>query len=285
MVFIPWDADDAEIEALHALQDGVSAQLRAPLWAWMYQLLDRDRGYVSLTLAHEIQSALRKTLGAPATGFMKVDSLLGQLFKADDREILRTTDFLLSRLRAPYEDYSAETLNGILEANSSAMHAALVGGNWRLARRLPAGVIESVQSAIALDVQAGALLTAAWNFAFGVEQQPTQAMDAAVRAVETLAIEKFVPNKSSASLGDAIGTMKAQGTWTHGLRELDGKAPAQETIYDMLQTLWAGQQYRHVHKDAAAPTTLQAQTHVHLAATLVAWLATGAITRGTAAGR
>jgi hypothetical protein len=104
-------------------------------------------------------------------------------------------------------------------------------------------------------------------------------MDLAVKAVEHVAVPVVVPLQKKATPGHVVGAITNNGDWTHGLREIDGKAPSNGTIHHMLQTVWAGHQYRHATGATTPPSVAQAQTLVQLAATLVAWFSSGAIVR------
>jgi hypothetical protein len=83
-------------------------------------------------------------------------------------------------------------------------------------------------------------------------------MDFAVKAVERAVTPVVCPKHSSPSLGNAISDVRQQGNWTHNLRSDGDKAPPNTTIHHMLQTLWAGQHYRHVDQNAVPPTLQQA---------------------------
>lgn len=145
--------------------------------------------------------------------------------------------------------------------------------------RLPAGMEEIAQTAIDSAQEAGPLLYKSWQYAFGLEPRPPEAMDFAVKAVEPVVKPVVCPNHAERSLGNAVAYVRDQGNWTHNLHVDGDKAPPSETIHNTLQTPWAGQHYRHVDQNAVPPRFEQAQAHVQLAALLVGWFSSGVVRR------
>jgi len=283
MTWVPFDATEDEITELLVLREGIPRSLRMPLYAWLALELrsPRDNRFADVRLIHALQSALRIELTHERSGFESIDSALNELEAYGDAQIIRAVDYLASRVKHTSSDTPDRiaSLNKLLIGNSSAYECRFDGTAYRIALRVPSGVRDITQSVAAADAQAGGLLLQAWNYAYGLDVKPAEAMDSAVRAVEALAIQLFAPKATNATLGTAISTMRDQGNWTHGLRDKTNKAPAQLTIYYMLQTLWEGQEYRHVNRNAQLPTVEQARTHVQLASTLVGWLSGGNVYR------
>jgi hypothetical protein len=283
MVFVPFDATEEEVAALSVVRDGIPTSMEAPLRAWITRQIGGRFSILfeglaaNLTVVHELQAALHLDLGAPASGDMRLDHVIGAIFAKGERTIMQVTDFLLSRLN-PAAD-GIQSISKTLDWTHSKYCVITSGGEPRLALRLAEGLAETAQSIINEAGQSGPLLAKAWHYAFGVEPQPAEAMDFAVKAVELAVTPVVCPKHSSPSLGNAISDVRQQGNWTHNLRSDGDKAPSNTTIHHMLQTLWAGQHYRHVDQTAVPPTLEQAQSHVQLAALLVGWFSSGAVSR------
>lgn len=286
MVFVPFDATEDEVTALSVIRDGIPPEMEASLRAWMRsRLIGRsmvvmDADFADLRLVHELQAALRLQLGAPASGYLELDRAIGAVYAKGVQAVMRVTDFLLSRIDPAIEGEAIMSLARTLDWAHCKYRVDWSGPRARLSARLPAGVEEVAQTSISSSKEAGPLLFKAWQYAFGLTSQPAEAMDFAVKAVELVVTPIVCPNHPKPSLGSAVAYIRDQGNWTHNLRTDGDKAPPNETIYDMLQTLWAGQHYRHVDQNAVPPTLEQAQAHVQLAALLVGWFSSGSITRG-----
>jgi hypothetical protein len=286
MVFVPFDATEDEVSALSVIRDGIPDSMEAPLRAWIGgQLIGRyssvHNGYVvELPAVHAVQAALHLTLGAQASGDIRLEHVLGAIYAKGEQTVMRVADFLLSRLWD--HDEEVRSLSQTLDWSHSKYRVDVSGDEPRLALRLKEGLAEVAQSIIDKASDAGPLLAKAWHYAFGIQPQPAEAMDFAVKAVERAVTPIICPNHPRPSLGNAIAYVREQGNWTHNLRTDGDKAPPNTTIHHMLQTLWVGQQYRHVDRNAIPPTVEQAQAHVQLAALLVGWFASETVTRGSA---
>jgi hypothetical protein len=102
-----------------------------------------------------------------------------------------------------------------------------------------------------------------------------------VRAVEVAAIPIVIPNDSGATLGRVIPALRdAPSKWRVVLTPSRGSNPV-ETVAHMCELLWKSQWDRHGVADESVPLNVsleEAQTAVHLAATLVQWFTSGAVT-------
>ncbi|MFF2348076.1 hypothetical protein [Pseudarthrobacter sp. NPDC058119] len=288
MVFVPFDATDDEISALTVVREAIPPEMEASLRRWIMDRLRSQSMVVlaydvaDLRLVHEVQAALRINLGAPADGYLQLDRAVGAIYAKGVQVIMRVTDFLLSRIDPSQEPETIASLTRLLDWSHCKYKVDMSGPTARLAARLPEGIEEVAQTAIGSSQEAGPLLFKAWQYAFGLTPQPAEAMDFAVKAVELVVTPIVCPNHPSPSLGNAVAYIRDQGNWAHNLRVDGDKAPPNTTIHHLLQTLWAGQHYRHVDQNAVPPTLGQAQAHVQLAALLVGWFSSGAVKRGEA---
>ncbi|MFD5276828.1 hypothetical protein ACFWIX_04625 [Pseudarthrobacter sp. NPDC058362] len=285
MVFVPFDATEDEIVALSVIREALPPEMEAPLRSWIGGRLRRQSSvytgtdYANLSLVHNVQTALRINLGAPADGLMELDRAIGAIYAKGVPVIMRVADFLLSCTNPSHEPEVIAALARTLDWSHCKYKVDMSGPTARLSARLPEGVQEVAQAAIDSSQDAGPLLFKAWQYAFGLTPQPAEAMDFAVKAVELVVTPVVCPNHPKPSLGNAVAYVRDQGNWTHNLRVDSDKAPPNTTIHHMLQTLWSGQHYRHVDQNAVPPTLEQAQAHVQLAALLVGWFSCGVVTR------
>lgn len=129
------------------------------------------------------------------------------------------------------------------------------------------------------DPTAGQLLRHAWNTAYAREPDPTTAYRDAVRAVEQLACPLVLPHDNRATLGKVISHLKQGGSvrWRFALVDRDDTDTV-DPLVAILERLWTGQVSRHGGGRNSRDQT-QAEAAVHLAATLVQLLATGALAR------
>ena len=150
-----------------------------------------------------------------------------------------------------------------------------------LVERVPSGVQETVEGAIAASGSAGMVLGRAWRDVHGIDAKDSPAYAYAVRAVEIAAIAVVMPRKTDATLGNVLGQMRADGDWRLPFRESD-QAPSAEVLLGLLRTLWFGHRDRHGSADYSDVTHDEARAAVTLAATLVDWFASGAVQRRNA---
>lgn len=283
MVFIPFDASEDEITQLSVIRSPLPPDLRSPLRSWLRSVLLLQgiypgTDYINISLGHDLQTALQRDFGLPANGFPELNPLLDQLF-SEQKLLFRAVDYLLSQMQSASSSKAGQ-LARMLDQSRAKYAVDMSNYRPRLTMRLVDGIEETVQEAVnASDTTAGQLLATAWSYAFGMEPKPQEAMDAAVKAAERAVTPIICPVHPKPSLGIAARVVMDQKDWDHGLRVDGGFAPANETIYCMLQTLWAGQQYRHVDQHAIPPTVEQARTHVMLAATIVGWFSSGSVGR------
>ncbi|MGA5498745.1 hypothetical protein ACPCSP_30800 [Streptomyces cinereoruber] len=122
-------------------------------------------------------------------------------------------------------------------------------------------------------------LATAWQAAYGRSPDPVRAYSESIKAVESAAHAVIQPNHPKATLGTMLGELKgARHKFTFAIPAGSGDpiAPAES----LMRVLWDGQTSRHGGQTPTSPETLEAaRASVHLAATLVQWFASGAVTR------
>lgn len=102
----------------------------------------------------------------------------------------------------------------------------------------------------------------------------------AIRAVESAAHATIEPNNAKATLGTMLGQFRnAPHVYRIAIPGPDGSGSI-TPLTAMMELLWTGQTSRHGGQTPTRPETFQeAQMAVHLAATLVQWFTSGAVTR------
>jgi hypothetical protein len=131
--------------------------------------------------------------------------------------------------------------------------------------------------------KAGKRLAEAWEAAFGISPNPSQAYRLAVKAVEAASARVVIPKDPDPSLGKVIGRIMQSGLFRlPHLREEPNGVTSHDVLLYNLKQLWWGQHDRH---DGLETSTLpddvtqdEAESAVMLAVTLVGWFETGKIT-------
>jgi hypothetical protein len=170
----------------------------------------------------------------------------------------------------------AEALDRLDQILADAGSAFTV--DWRqrcLGRRVDAAATAAAEQAIAADP--GGHLQAAWTAAYGRNPDPAKAYDEAVRAVEAAAIPVVLPKDTRATLGKVLNHLKnASGKWELAIEGPNAGDIAPLTA--MVRLLWEGHVARHAGGPNFRPQRQdEAEMAVHLAATLVQWLVSGAV--------
>ena len=171
-----------------------------------------------------------------------------------------------------------QRLDHILELGSSAYRVAESGR--QLEHRLdPTVTAATTYTIVTTGPTAGELLSDAWDQAYGLHPDPTTAYRQAVRAVEEVAGPLVLPNSARPTLGTIRDHLRDGGhKWRFVLVDKDG-ADAVDPLVVMLDRLWTGQVSRHGGgRNSRDQTQAEAEAAVHLAATLVQLLTSGALT-------
>ncbi len=136
-------------------------------------------------------------------------------------------------------------------------------------------------TAAAASPESGGHLSAAWTAAYGRHPDPDKAYAEAVKAVEAAACPVVLPSNGTATLGKVRDHLRdASAKWELVVPGKDGTPGPVTPVIALMTTLWEGQRSRH----AGTPTSrrqlqTEAEAVIHLAATLVQWLHSGALRR------
>lgn len=192
----------------------------------------------------------------------------------DQEFALNVVEVLLSE---PPFSHTPITLRQLLADSNSQYEVR--SDDEGLQERITPGAKEAVQGSIATagGTSAGDHLTEAWNNAYGLNLDPVKSYSEAIKAVESAAAPLISPSNLKATLGTIRGEIKANPSkWTFVLPSVS--VPSTEVVVGMISMLWEGQTSRHGGVNPTRPESIEeARAAVHLAATLVQWFMSGAI--------
>ncbi|MGZ0212781.1 MAG: hypothetical protein ACKVI4_09895 [Actinomycetales bacterium] len=277
--YTPFGMTAEEAKGFHVLREDLSAGARTSLITWLSRQLTRtgQPAYAAEVLCREVQLHTDVSLGIGPGSLYDAKIVTRQLQSKSDLNLLRVTDYLLSRGKPSSSTHPVET---VLAVAHSLWTVGLREGRVGLVDRVTEGVRAAAED-VATRGTAGRVLARAWANIHGFEKKASAAYGDAVRAVEIVAIECVQKNNQAATLGTVIGQMKADGDWALPLRE-HHEAPAPELLLAMLRTLWFGHRDRHGKADYSDVTDEETRAAVALAVTLVDWFDSGAISRRAA---
>lgn len=256
--------------------EGVPAHLVRPLRDWVRHQLDGDRRRMDESVASLICVRLRYTREPRTTA-------VAQLASAADLELLDVVDEVLA-LGAELGREGGSALEMWLSEGGSAYKVSDDGSGleWRVDPTVAAAAKVAVEAA-SNEPSAGSAsehLELAWRAAYGLHPDPIRAYGEAIKAVESAAHAVVQPNHKRATLGTMLGEIgSARAKFSTAIVTAPAGDPV-AVVEAMMRALWDGQTSRHGKQTPTVPETLEAaRAGVHLAATLVQWFISGAVTR------
>ncbi|WP_406399812.1 hypothetical protein OH805_12180 [Streptomyces sp. NBC_00879] len=265
--------------------DDVPAHLLEPLQSWVNLAL-AHLGYRETEVARLICLRLRIDAGKPRTSYSGRSHYPEALVDQEGAELLDVVDALLGYpdVDVKVRPSQVEELSKLLDEGGSAyrINEDLDG----LEERVTAPVRDAVTQALAdaaSNTSAGSAadhLASAWSAAYGRHPDPARAYSEAIKSVESAAHAVVEPNNAKATLGTMLGVIRnSPSKFTTVLFIPTGKEPI-TSVQAMMQALWDGQTSRHGAQTGTVPETLEAaRASVHLAATVVQWFTSGAVSR------
>ncbi|MFF8618531.1 hypothetical protein [Streptomyces sp. NPDC015350] len=257
--------------------DGVPAHLLAPLQEWVNGVLSpRKPGAEEQALFICLQLRI-----PPSRSHHGQALYVKPLVQSAGAHLLDVVDKLLQTKTA--HGYEVDQLSQILDDAGSAyrINEAADGLEERVTPAVRDAVLHTIAEAAGAPAAGSAAdhLATAWRAAYGRNPDPVRAYSEAVKAVESAAHAVVQFNHSGATLGSMLGEFKtARHKFATVIPDPDGDPLA--PVEAMMRALWKGQTSRHGAKDATVLETPEtARASVHLAATLVQWFLSGAVTR------
>lgn len=279
--WVPFGLSEDEAERYNVLVDGVPTKLREPLIHWLKHLLaSSERPYrVTNSRTRHLEMLTGIHVGLPEESYVKWVDYAEVLRKMDSLTMLRVVDAVLS---VGWYATRAQGLDEVLTLSKSRWMVGTRMGKAGLVAREPEGVQDMVEGTIASSGTAGQILARAWGKVHALTPDDSGAYADAVRAVETAAQPVVERDNTEATLGGIAAVMRNQGDWRLPLREHQ-HAPTPEMLVAMMRSLYRGHVDRHGSDDYRDVSHAEALAGVALAATLVAWFASGAVQRRPAA--
>jgi hypothetical protein len=258
--------------------EDVPPHLQRPLQEWVNEQFDRYHD-LEPELADIVCLRLRYAVDRRTSG-------MAYLSKTVNMALLDVVDAVLAlRTELNHVGDRGGALEFLLSEAGSAYTVA--GDGTGLELRVDPTVAASIQAAIdeaSAEPSAGSAsghLEVAWRAAYGLHPDSVRAYSEAIKAVECAAHAVIEPNNGRATLGSMLGEIRG------GARAKFATAIATKPTGDpmavveaMMRALWDGQTSRHGKQTPTQPEPLEAaRASVHLAATLVQWFVSGAVTR------
>lgn len=271
-------------ELLDGPHDGVPEWLFESLWRWTWvRLFGTDRGSVR----HADWEFIRWFERVNRHPFGISDGALPSRAFETLREQFRTTPSLhLAALdgmlaTGQTDRHDAQELDTLLHEAGSLWRVDMSQSPPALVRR----VSETLEAAVLREAQrgesSGELLALAWRSAFGQNPNPSEAYRHAVRAVEAAAGPLVLPRDTDRTFGKMLAHLRdAEASWRFTLKGKADEAESVRPVREMMATLWTSQYDRHVTEGTPLLVSPEeAETAVTLAAALVHWFTSGAVSR------
>ena len=278
-----WTPRGADPATHHTLVDGVPSYMYGPLEGWFiaqFKHVVNDRWQVNIKRMQRYDLAARpQNSMAESLSNLGPEALFAHLHDDVRFEIMDWTvyDNSLSQDGLAYANVALEQ---VLAAGSSKWKVGSRDGEAGLEQRVPQGVQEAAEAAMATPGDVGRLLSEAWHAAFGVNPKPDLAYRKSIEAVEAAVLPKVMPKDSTAHLGKALGQMRSTREWKLPFVQEHSENSTADVVINMMQALWSGHSDRHPGTSSYVLSTQEAaEAAVFLAVPLVAWFSSGAVTQ------
>jgi hypothetical protein len=269
--------------------EGVPEHLKQSLLDWIglvfYARWHSSTGWKSEFEYDLLQTAERRlkfssgiTRHSSQAAYLEDSKRLRKRLADDERLLLSMIDFVIWRKLGRANKHQ---LQAILTEGGSIYQVAETTGTPRLERRVEPHLEDVARTEMARGETPSDLLKVAWSSTLGRHPNPSEGYRNAVRAVEAAAIPVVLPNDIGATLGKVIGHLAStRDRWSFVLPQRRDGQPSVQTIIDTMGALWTSQYDRHVTQGVSLHIGQpEADAALPLAALLVHWLRTGALTR------
>lgn len=267
------------------LQAGIPSHMRGEIASWLMRWLDSNEtdGAVAALLVNlgHVPSATRDER-SPRTGefesvrFSDRDSLEEYIRDSpDSNRVLDMLDWAVRRNRGAFSRDDVAGLRLILERGSSRW---TVGPqNQGIQARVTDEEVAAYSQALAPTDEAAKDLTDAWQHAYGIRPNPSDAWDHAIKAIEWLLPAVVAPKDESPRLGKLLDIMRMKPEkWAFKLDTTDRDVTSVRTMIAMMGLVW-GNPDRHGAGSSRPPTQEEAEAIVRMAVTVVGLLRSGTL--------
>ncbi len=223
---------------------------------------------------------------------MELETRIGNVSHiAENRSLAALFDMLTEQQRLQAFDWVIKDNGRGREGGNSDLERILRegGSKWKvgtrnelpgLEERVPQGVQDAADQAMARPGDAGRLLSEAWHATYGVNPQADLGYRKSIEAVEAVVLPLVTGKDATAHLGKAIGQMRADKDWKMPFIKEHKQNPSQDVVLGMLQAIWSGHSDRHPGTPNYVQSTPEAaEAAVSLAVTLVNLFSSGGIAR------
>lgn len=273
--------DDPEaLTEWRQLRLSVSESLAAALAEWISPFVCEKYG-ADTALGRKM--ALIFELSSPLGGAgdaVRLAVALGQ------PEALSCIDYVLSHESSQFDPLDpanpVDALRHLLDLARSAWTVTqdAKSGLYRLERRDMSQTQEVVGDLVRRTDRPGLHLASAWKAVAGISPSPNEAYNQAVCAVEAAYAPVVIPRDKGARLGKIQRAIEAKpDKWTFSLRvlnEVDEETPAGTLVVAEMMRVLARANVRHGVHEQAQHSEDEALAAVHLAVSLVGFVASGA---------
>lgn len=246
-----------------ALMEGMPDHLRFAIGQW---LRDQFGWNDSQGMRHSVMADLVTALRIPVRETHALGGISDQIFgalEADEALYLDAVDYMLWRTGNPGRD----RVRRILESGGSAWTVNREKAG--LERRVSASATAAMQAVVQGKDVVASEIGEAWSAAFGLNPDPSDAWDHAIKAVEEVLIPVVLPGVAKPNLGGVAGELISSAPkWNLPLRP-SGNRNTGETLSDMLRFIWPNPDRHGGGNGRRTPTQEEAEATVHLAVAIV----------------
>jgi len=277
--WVPPGLNAEEVEDFLTINPSISLAARGAISRWFTNDLS-DRYSFSLDFFREFQVSSGIDLGLNSVDSVAARTARDFIENLDETTLVYMIDFKLSEYRVTstnHKNSKVTRMEDILHNSGSNWTVGERQGRYGLVERVSAGVAVVMEQVLNDQNKASDLLRRAWEKAYGLSPQPSDAYQDAVKAVEILANPLLSPNDRDATLGKDINVLRTQVDQWGFVMAGSRHTSATEHVLSTMQLLWHSQTDRHGKADYVDVSEEEAKAAVLLAATLVGWLSQGAL--------
>ncbi|WP_336211860.1 hypothetical protein [Nonomuraea sp. LPB2021202275-12-8] len=276
------------------LVKGVPDYLAPTLRQWLFQAVAKDRGSdgpVTKRVGSDLLESLRLRLRNEVIYVDPGSSGLIRewLYQGDDLLVLVDAVLAIKEPLANATDVAVqrERVLWVIHVKELGFRLAEAGSVWQVNRdlsgleeRVDGAVRSSVDAALAAaDDDTSTCLRKAWDKAYGLQPDPSEAYSQAVKAVEAATIPVYLPGTPKPTLGTVLRKLEnSSSPYTLVVDAGDGTPAPADPVVALMRLLWEGHRDRHPGGTTTKPITLEsARAAVQIAVLIVQLVVSGAV--------